>query len=218
MIAAPHQTLPIPAASSEAHAPSAQRAIRELLDRPISDEALRENTTWVSQAVDLERRRTTGVLLFQLGNETLGLRASHVARVVVPVPLARVPHKPSEVLLGLACINGEMVVAADLARMLEVPLDGANDVRRQRFLVCGPERDRWALPVTAVHGVTSFDPSTFRAPPITVGQAVIHYAEAIVPVTDDHALEGAQPERGGERLATLLSLELLLGNLRRLLS
>ncbi len=188
-------------------------AIHTLLDRDISETELLENTRWVSQPVLATKRCDRRILLFMISGELLAVPATGVSRVIAPIPVARIPHRSNSVVRGLGSVGGELVLVADLANLLQLPppveTSRPEATKRRRMIVVGPERDRWAFQVDDSLGVDSFDQSTFLSPPITIEQAVVHYADAIVPVSRD--------ERG-DRYATLLDIQSLISNLRRLLS
>lgn len=194
-----------------ANAPRA--AIHTLLDRDISETELQENTRWVSQPALATKRCDRRILLFMVSGELLAVPATGVSRVIAPIPVARIPHRSNSVVRGLGSVGGELVLVADLANLLQLPppveTSRPEATKRRRMIVVGPERDRWAFQVDDSLGVDSFDQSTFLSPPITIEQAVVHYADAIVPVSRD--------ERG-DRYATLLDIQSLISNLRRLLS
>ena len=150
-------------------------AILRLLDRPVSDADLAAETRLA--AADVSRSsRSAGLLLFGLGAELTALPARLMQRVTPAARPSPIPHRTSGVLRGLCNIRGELVLCADLHRLLglppraEPPPPGAPDPRR--MVVVGPVGDAWAFEVDRLVGVEQFDPNALKPPPVTVELAI----------------------------------------------
>jgi chemotaxis-related protein WspD len=171
----------------------ADNALQRLLDRPLSEDALREQTDRVSQLMEEADREGTRVLLFELGRELLALPAGDVARVTGRVQEHRVPHRTNDIYRGLCNIDGELVLCGDLASLLRVTRktaqkddeDDGDDP--QRTLVLGDLDNRWAFTVDIVRGVARIEPGAIQPPPITVERALIRYTDSIVQAGKEQA-------------------------------
>ncbi len=122
----------------------------------------------------------------------LAFAARDVARVQPEAPVHRIPHRSNDVIRGLCNIDGELVLTADLERLLQIstdatPADDNADQDQRRMVVIGGQGERWAFAVDAVLVVDRFDTDTFRALPVTVERALVHYAESLVPIEDGQA-------------------------------
>ena len=162
-------------------------AILRLLDRPMTSAELDARAELVSQPVQLGSGASVRLLLFRVGEEVAALPARQLRRAT---PLARptpVPHRSGGVLRGVCNIRGELVLCADLHRLLGLPArregapgDGAVDTRR--MVVVGPQDNSWAFEVDALMGVENADPTRFRAPPVTVEYALGDFTQAVTDI------------------------------------
>jgi chemotaxis signal transduction protein len=158
--------------------PSAERALevrereslvqmRALLDRPLPAEDLRANTELVSTRSEARRTEMQSVLVFDLGEERLGIEADESHRVVPCSAVRRVPHRTNAVFPGIANIGGELTLVAHAGSALGVP-QGA---RQTHFVVVGAQGARWAFAVDRVEGVRRIDRANTLPPPTTVRHA-----------------------------------------------
>lgn len=141
--------------------------MRALLDRPLPDEDLRANTDLVASRGEARRAEMRSVLVFDLGDERLGIDADESHRVVPCSAVRRVPHRTNEVFAGLANIGGELTPVATAGAALGVPAGS----RQSHFVVIGPAGSRWAFAVDRVEGVRRVDASATLPPPATVRHA-----------------------------------------------
>lgn len=174
-------------------------AILRLLDRPLSDDDLREATERVARPAEVAEKDLVRLLVFQLGDELLACESLQVNQVVLAAAVHRIPHRTNRIVRGLCSLGGDLLLCADLANLLELnepTAATAASPSRRRMIVLGEERTRWVVEVDAVGGVTSVPSSSIRRPPITVDAAAARYAKGLVPVND--------------RLAALLDVERIL--------
>lgn len=151
-------------------------AIR-LLDRPISDSDLAAAARLASQPEGADGRRTVGLLLFRLGTETFAVPARSLRRIATysrPVPI---PHRASGLLRGLCNIRGELVLCADLHRLLGMPERRERDplsadADQRRMILIGPADASWVFEADELFGIERIDPASMLAPPITVERAL----------------------------------------------
>ena len=98
-----------------------------------------------------------------------------------------VPHRSNKIIRGLCNIDGDLVLCADLGRLLSLnrPVDVVQtDAEDRRMLVLGAEENQWAVEVDAVDGVLATVPDSFRKPPMTVQEALGSCAENLIPMDD----------------------------------
>lgn len=182
-------------------APEKTTAIQRLLDRPLTDEALAEQTKRVAQPIETARRHTATVVVFELGGERLAWPAGQVARVTGQVRQHSIPHRTNNVFRGICNIDGELVLYANLGSLLRIEAapakepetgrdeedeDETGQTCQRRTLVVGNRDQRWAFPVDAVHGVIHVDPDHVQAPPMTVERALVRYTESLLVVAGTH--------------------------------
>ncbi len=141
-------TDPVQAAQPEAEQPS-------IFDRPLPDGYRDELRTLAAERFAEPSRRQGSLVHFQLGQLRLAL-PTRVAAAVAPVlHIARIPHRSSTVLLGLAAFRGDILPCCSLARILDVAQAETN-VTRTLILEEAPGR-RWAVPIDGVLGVRLAD-------------------------------------------------------------
>jgi len=154
-----------------------ETAIQRLLDRPLSDADLAAGAEWAARPADTRDRETLGLLLFRLSNETAAIPAALLRRVTPWARPTPIPHRTTGVLRGVCNVLGELVLCADLRRLLGLPaLEGADAPSRsaddpRRMVVMGAADAPWAFEVDALIGFERIAKAVIRPPPITVEYA-----------------------------------------------
>lgn len=160
-------------ASEHNHAGAALR----LLDQPVSAADLIAAAAGAATPTETRARGTVGVLLFRLDDETLAVPARILRRTTPFTRPTPIPHRSSVVLRGLCNIRGELVLCADLRRLLGLPTHGTGNSKTTtsdacRMVVIGPADASWVFEVDALIGIERIDPTRLRPPPLTVGHAL----------------------------------------------
>lgn len=162
-----------------------------LLNRPITAEEIAHNTAQIGRAQDAEIRHPATAVICLIGDEKLALRSTTVARVHKLVATHRVPHRTTETICGLCNIDGQLVLCASLASLLQIPpplaSPGGEAQTGARLVMIGDAPDQWAFPVDAVCGVSGFDPGSVQTLPLTVEQSITHYSAGIIHVDGGQA-------------------------------
>lgn len=174
-------------------------AIWRLLDRPLSSDDLREATERVARPPEVADKDIARLLVFQIGDELLACETLQVSQVVLAASVHRIPFRTNKIVRGLCSLGGELLLCADLARLLDLGEQtetAAPATSLRRMIVLGEERNRWVVEVDAVGGVTSVPQSSIRRPAITVDAARERYTKGLA------ILKG--------RVAALLDIEQIL--------
>ncbi len=153
-------------------------AMLRLLDRPVSDDDLALGARRAAQEVDTRARATVGVLIFRLDDEMLAVPAKSLRRVTTYARPSSIPHRRSGVLKGVCSVRGELVLCADLRRLLgltpratpQSPPETGGDARR--MVVIGPPEASWVFEVDSLVGIERIDTALLLAPPVTVEHAL----------------------------------------------
>jgi len=165
-------SMPAPDISGEAQGTGAESAntdaLLRLLDRPVSAGDLRSAADDAALPADTGERGRIGIVLFGLEGETLALPANFVRRVTPFAPAVRIPHRSSGVLRGVCNVRGELVLCADLRRLLGLAPRETEDSDALRTMVIGPASASWAFEVDALHGIGRINPDALAAAPLTV--------------------------------------------------
>lgn len=141
--------------------------MRALLDRALPEEDLRANTDLIAARGESGAARMRSVLVFDIGEERLGIDAEDSHRVVPCSTVRRVPHRTNEVFAGVANIGGELTLVATAGSALGV----VAAAQQTHFVVIGQQGARWAFAVDRVEGVRRIDASATLPPPATVRHA-----------------------------------------------
>lgn len=157
-------------------------AILRLLDRPLSDEDLRERTEQASQPAADALRGATRLLLFRIGNERAAIPAKMLRRVTSALRVRSIPHRSRGVLRGVCNIQGELVLCADLHRLLGLPARAEKAEVSSRMIVIGPAENSWAFEVDELLGIESADAAAVREPPVTVAHALHDFTHGVTDI------------------------------------
>lgn len=163
-------------------------AILSLLERPITTADLDSAAALASLPAQSRGARTRGLLLFRLGEETAAVPAATLRRITRHARPRPIPRLSANVFRGLCNIRGELVLCADLHRLLGLPdreskappTGDASDSRR--MVVIGGAEDSWVFEVDAVIGIERIDPTEVLPAPVTVAYALGTYTAGIVEI------------------------------------
>lgn len=186
-------------------------AMHRLLDRPLSEEDVRQATERVAQPRTRPVRDVASLLLFRIGAERLAVRAVEVAQVTRVTAVRRIPHRSNHIIRGLCNVDGELLICGNLSALLD--LDETSQASNadsdqsdsRRMVVLGPESNRWAVEVDEVLGVQEFETAAYKRPPVTVQDARYRFTASLLPL-------------GGDDVATLLDVPQVLSGFKVALS
>jgi chemotaxis-related protein WspD len=153
-------------------------ALLKLLDRPVSDADLAAGAAQAAIQPIPATCGLIGALVFRLNDETLAIPAQFLRRITPYTKPVPIPRRSSGLFRGLCNIRGELVLCADLHRLLslsadsavETPPSAASDPRR--MIVIGPPDASWVFEVDSLSGMERINPAALRQPPLTVGRAI----------------------------------------------
>lgn len=191
---------------------SASEAAQRLLNRPLTEGDLADQTAEVARPLDEGAGDRISVLVVECGGERLAMPGSLVRRVALPAIVHRVPHRSNAVLRGICNIGGQLALAADLAALLDLerPPGGAED-RARRMLLLGDGAEQWVIEVDRVIGVVRVDPARLLDPPATVRAARDRLTEHLVEIDLSGGSDGGDGGGGTVRMALLSGSRLLEG-------
>jgi chemotaxis signal transduction protein len=165
-------------------------ALDRLLDKPVTQQELAAGAEDAATPADALGRGTVGVLLFKLGDETLAIPAKSLRRITTYTRPSPIPHRTRGILRGLCNIRGELILCADIRRMLGVPphdskeqAPGEADPRR--MVVIGPaDASSWVFEADSLVGVERIDPAALIHAPMTVENALGAFVSGLAEVGD----------------------------------
>jgi chemotaxis signal transduction protein len=164
---------------------SHDRAILRLLERPVTDADLAAGAAWAARPAIVHEGVTIGLLLFRLGDETAALPAKLLRRVTPWARPTPIPHRTTSVMRGVCNIRGELILCADLHRLLGLPNRRTSGARpadasdARRMVVIGPRDAPWVFEVDRLVGIERVAAAQIHAPPVTVEHAMPAYTTGI---------------------------------------
>ncbi|MFO0872694.1 MAG: chemotaxis protein CheW [Phycisphaerales bacterium] len=138
----------------------AEHAVLHLLDRPIEADDLALRGELAARPRERRSARHDAVVVFRLGAELLGIQVSAVRRIMPCTAVMPIPHRTNDVVVGLCNVRGELVLAADLRRLLGIAGDERPTADRASEDAPGAPR---MTGMTGMSAMTGIDPSTGRA-------------------------------------------------------
>jgi len=114
--------------------------------------------------------RSHSVLVFKVGASWLALDVAWVQQIAPAARPHAIPHRTGAGLAGLVNVQGQLVVAVDLGRLIGEPADAARPPAgaRQRLVVVQLGQDAWAFNADDVPGVMALPEVTHAELPATL--------------------------------------------------
>jgi chemotaxis-related protein WspD len=172
---------PVPSGPGGSGAAAGADAVLRLLDRPITTAELDAGAALAALPAEARSGETVRFLLFSMGGEIAALPAKALRRVTPAARAVPIPHRTTGILRGVCNIRGELVLCADLHRLLGLPeragADASGDSRR--MVVVGPAENCWAFEVDELMGIESADPGAFREAPVTVARSIADFTSGV---------------------------------------
>jgi chemotaxis-related protein WspD len=189
-------------------------AARVFFDRPAPEGYLAEWTQWLAsteqhtrhtsgEALAENDRDRVGVLIFRLGDEWLAFRTQTIAEVTMPRPVHRIPHRSSDILIGLVSLRGQLQLCISLHGLLGVdasPGPGADSATGSHLIVLR-DRERseiWVFAADEVLGVHRLARGQMRNvssalanPEVSFSQAVLSWEGKSVSFLDEQRVFAA---------------------------
>jgi chemotaxis signal transduction protein len=162
-------------------------ALDRLLDKPVSLQDLAAGAEDAAATADSLARGTVGVLLFKLGDETLAIPAKALRRITTHTRTSPIPRRTGGILRGLCNIRGELVLCADIRRMLGLPTRDSEEKSAEgpdsrRMVVIGPADASWVFEADCLVGVERIDPGALIPAPMTVEHAIGAFVSGLAEV------------------------------------
>jgi len=171
---------------------------RSLLDRESSEELIEIWTKEISEPKQMERSDTISVVIFKIKNEWFALSTIYFKETINYRTIHTVPDRTNDVFLGIANINGELLLCLNSYRIFGVDVseneDSASD-KSQRMVVLKDDNDRYVLIVDEILGVirlsmeeTVKGPATLVNAPESLSKRVFQYNNKKIGFVDPEKL------------------------------
>ena len=164
------------------HCPVYSAAAAELLNGELPAGYLAEWTAHFAREKPVVERDTQSAVIFRVGTEWFALSVTMFKEISELKAIHSLPHRRTDIVLGLANIRGELLVCVSLAKVLnlEQPPE-SNPAAHPFLLVISHEGTRLVFPVDAVGGLQHFSLQTVQKVPATVAGAMATYVTGILP-------------------------------------
>jgi chemotaxis-related protein WspD len=142
-------------------------AATEMLEVPLSSDDLTHAARHVARAKLVVAARSQSFVVFRIGAEWLALPTAIIHEIARPRPIHTLPHRRDGVVLGLANIQGQLLVCAALGQILKLDDAGApaQGAALPRMLITRQGNANTVYPVDEVRGVQHFSPDEMLAVP-----------------------------------------------------
>jgi chemotaxis-related protein WspD len=156
---------------------------RELLERPAPDDYMDWWTELLAgKTKDAKSEKATSYLVFRIGQSWLALRALVLREIMQPAVIRSLPHRRSNVLLGLTVVRGEIYPCVSLHALIADETQDASPSRR--FLVACHQGGDWVVPVDEVSGIYDVPASSIESLPATLAHSGSVYTTGIAQCGD----------------------------------
>lgn len=109
------------------------------------------------------------LMVFRVGDERLALPLRLLQEVTPPYGIHSVPERSNGCFLGLVNIRGEILLAASLRPLLDLPaadVDDAQHPGHARMAVTAPGEEQWVIAIDEVLGIHLCTAEERRSPPV----------------------------------------------------
>ncbi len=156
-----------------------------MLDREAPSDYLAEWASLLAQEREEVSRDEKTVQVFRLMSEWLALPAHCWVEVVTVRPVRRIPHRSSQILLGLVSVRGEIHLCVSLNDLLGIDKDeGPEDPGSRRAIgrLCVVKRDNvsWVFPVDEVYGLISYPEKDVERVPSTLAKSFQWFSRGLL--------------------------------------
>jgi chemotaxis-related protein WspD len=136
------------------------------------------------------QRHTGSAIVFRVGTEWFGMATDLCSRVLPQRPIHSLPHRQEGVVLGVANVEGALVLCVSLAAILGLAAEGApaasarNAGGSGRLLVVAAPEGRLGMPIQEAYGVCRFREEDLQAVPGTLAKGRASHTRAVLPLAD----------------------------------
>lgn len=119
-------------------------------------------------------QQALALMVFRIGEESLALPLQLLQEVTPPCGIHSVPHRSNGCFLGLVNIRGEILLAASLRRLLDLPLDQGPPAAGNRMAVTAAGDNQWVIAIDEVLGIHLCHAEELQPPPVVHSAAAAH--------------------------------------------
>lgn len=181
--------------------PTYAAAGRRVLDTPMPARYREEWAGQLARPITRPERHTGSAVVFRVGVEWFGIPTELCSGILPERSIHSLPHRQGGVVLGLANVEGTLVLCLSLAAVLglapesghgagppdapaAVSASGRTAGGAARLLVMAAPEGRLAMPIQEAHGVCRFRERDLQAVPATLAKCRANHTRAVLPLAD----------------------------------
>ena len=158
---------------------------RALLIREPPQNYLSDWVSLLAQEREPVSRDEKTIQIFRLMSEWLALPAHCWVEVLAVRPVRHIPHRSSQILLGLVSVRGEIHLCVSLANLLGIEKeegleDTGSRMASRRFCIVKRDNISWVFPADEVHGLISYSEKDVGGVPSTVAKSFQKYTRGLL--------------------------------------
>lgn len=158
---------------------------RALLNREAPQDYLEEWVAVLARERETASRDGKSVQVFRLLSEWLALPAHCWMEVIEARPVRQIPHRSSQVLLGLVSVRGEIHLCVSLTNLLgiekgETPETAESRRASRRFCVVRKDNISWVFPADKMHGLVAYNEKDVEPLPSTVAKSFQKFTRGLL--------------------------------------
>jgi chemotaxis-related protein WspD len=163
---------------------------RGLLDAPMPAHYREEWAGQLARPAARQERHTGSAIVFRVGVEWFGIPTDLCSQVLPERLIHSLPHRQGGALLGVANVEGALVLCVSLAAILGLAAAGAPAASAQnargsgRLLVLAAPEGRLGVPIQEAHGICRFREEDLHAVPGTLTKGRAGHTRAVLPLAD----------------------------------
>ena len=128
---------------------------------------------------------TASVMIFMLGGEWLAVPVGLLQEVTDPCIIHTLPHRNSELFMGLVNIRGEILMCVSLSHLLDLEdkansSDNVSSLAAKRMIVVGSQENHWVFIVDEVCGIHRFPIRELQNTPVVISKATEAYTKGVI--------------------------------------
>ncbi|MCL1462957.1 chemotaxis protein CheW [Argonema galeatum] len=128
---------------------------------------------------------TVSVMIFMLGGEWLAVPVGLLQEVTDPCIIHTLPHRNSELFMGLVNIRGEILMCVSLSHLLDLEdkansSDSVSSLAAKRMIVVGSQENHWVFIVDEVCGIHRFPLRELQNTPVVISKATEAYTKGVI--------------------------------------
>lgn len=111
-------------------------------------------------------QQALALMVFRISDEILALPLQLLQEVTPPSGIHSVPHRSNGCFLGLVNIRGEILLAASLRQLLDLPVESGPAPAGRRMAVTAAGEEQWVIAIDEVLGIHLCNPEELEPPPV----------------------------------------------------